>query len=136
MVQKESYLPREEMSTEKEQVFKTCPMCGKAWLCRDSFLDDPELNFNGYQPNFNTIEQGIFYFTHEISPCGSTMALKAEIFFPLYEGVKYWENKQLSEECTRKCLNRQDLDRCPAHCQFAFVREVSQIIKDRSHRLD
>ncbi len=124
------------MSTGKEQVFKTCPMCGKDWLCRDSFLDDRELNFNGYQPDFDAIEQGIFYFTHEISLCGSTMALKAESFIPLFQGRKYQENKNLSEECSKKCLNQQDLDRCPAHCLLAFVREVSQIIQDRSHRLN
>lgn len=127
---------REKMSTEKEQVFKTCPMCRKKWSCRDIFLDDPELNFNGYQPDFGTVEEGIFYFTHESPLCGTTMAVKAETFLSLFKGRKYQENKQLTEECPAKCLNRNDLDRCPAHCLFAFVREVSQIIKDRSHRLN
>lgn len=134
MMQKLSCILREEMSKRKEQVFKTCPMCGKEWLSQDSFLDDPDLNFNGYQPDFDTLEQGIFFFTHEIPSCGSTLALQAESFLPLYPGRKYQENKQLSEECPQKCFNREDLDRCPAHCMFAFVREVSQIIKDRSHQ--
>ena len=124
-----------EMSTAKDQIFKTCPMCSKDWGCRETFLDDPELNFNGYQPNFGAIEQGLFYFTHEHAVCGSTMALKAEIFFSLYNGTKYLENKQLSEECSRKCLDQKELDRCQAHCEFAYVREVSQIIKGRSHRV-
>ena len=121
------------MNTVKKQIFKTCPMCAKEWLCRDTFLDDPELNFDGYQANFGIIDQGLFYFTHENPVCGSTMILKAEMFLTLHEGTGYEENKQLSEECSGKCFDRMELDRCPAHCEFAFAREVSQIIKDRSH---
>ena len=121
------------MSTKKEQTFKTCPMCGKGWACRNTFLDDPELLFNGYQADFGSIEEGIFYFTHEIPLCGSTMALQVEKFISLFNGKRYEENKKLTNECSLKCLDRDELDRCPAHCQFASVREVSQIIKDRSH---
>ncbi len=95
-------------------------------------MDDPEVNFNGYQANFGTIEHGLFYFTHENEICGSTMALKAELFLSLFNGEKYFENKQLSEECPKKCLDWKELSRCPVHCEFAFVREVSQIIKNRS----
>lgn len=122
------------MSTDQEQFFKTCPMCAKDWKCRDTFLDDPELDFNGYQPNFGIIEQGLFFFTHENERCGSTLAMQAELFLPLFKGKKYQESKQLSEECSKQCLDREKLDRCQAQCEFAFVREVSQIIKDRSHR--
>ncbi len=122
------------MNAKKEQIFKTCPMCDKKWGCRDTFLDDPELNFNGYQANFGITEQGLFFFTHENAVCGSTMALKAETFLSLFDGKKYQENKQQSEECSQKCLDPKKLERCPAHCEFAFVREVSQIIKDRSQR--
>jgi hypothetical protein len=124
---------REDM-VAKKLIFKSCPMCKKTWVSRNTFMDDPELNFNGYQANFGTIEQGLFYFTHENEICGSTMALKAELFLSLFEGKKYQENRQLSEECSRKCLDRNELNRCTAHCQFAFVREVSQIIKDRLHK--
>lgn len=123
------------MSAPKEQIFKTCPMCGEFWQSRESFLDDAALNFNGYQPDFGTIEEGIFYFTHEVPHCGSTMAIKAERFISLFKGEKYQESKQLTEVCTEKCLHHESLDRCPAHCLYAFVREVSQIIKDRSHRV-
>ncbi len=119
------------MSFQKEQIFKTCPMCAKKWMSRDSFLDDPELNFNGYQANFALMEQGLFYFTHENKDCGSTMILKAEMFISLYTGTKYQNNKKLSEQCLGLCLDRNQLDRCPKHCEFAFVREISQIIKDR-----
>jgi len=118
----------------KKLIFKSCPMCKKDWSSRNIFMDDPEVNFNGYQANFGTVEHGLFYFTHENEICGSTMALKAELFLSLFNGEKYLENKQLSEECPEKCLDWKELSRCPIHCEFAFVREVSQIIKDRSHK--
>lgn len=122
------------MNQKKEQIFKTCPMCEKNWMNRDTFLDDPELNFNGYQANLGIMEQGSFYFTHENVACGSTMILKAEMFLPLYKGIKYEEDRSLSKDCPKMCLDKKQLDRCPMHCELAFVREVSQIIKDRSHK--
>ena len=122
------------MSTEKEQVFKACPMCAKNWPSQDSFLDDPELLFNGYQANFDIIEQGLFYFTHEKGGYGSTMILKAEMFFSLFTGTKYEKNQSLSEECPRYCHDRRKLNRCQVHCESAFVREICQIIEDRSLR--
>ena len=118
----------------KRLIFKSCPMCKKDWSSRNCFMDDPEVNFNGYQANFGTVEHGLFFFTHENERCGSTMALKAELFLSLFNGERYKDNKQLSDECPEKCLDWQELSRCPAHCEFAFVREVSQIIKDRSHK--
>jgi len=123
------------MSIEKVEIFKTCPMCAKKWICRDTFLDDPDLVFNGYQPNFGILEQGLFYFTHKHAVCGSTMVLKAEMFLSLYDGVRYCENRYMLPDCTKKCIDRRQLERCSAHCERAFVREVSQIIKDRSHRV-
>lgn len=63
------------------------------------------------------------------------MALKAEMFLSLFEGERYEANKHMSEECPGKCSDRIQLDRCPVACKFAFVREVSQIIKDRNEKV-
>jgi hypothetical protein len=111
-------------------------MCAKHWDSQDTFLDDPTLVFNGYQANFGVVEQGLFYFTHETDDCGSTMALKAQAFLSLYTGKRYTENKQLSNECLHYCFDKSELRRCLAHCQYAFVREVTQIIMDRSEKAD
>lgn len=119
------------MNNREEQIFKACPMCAKRWESRDIFLDDRELFFNGYQANFGNIEEGLFYFTHETAECGSTMVIKALAFLPLYSGKRYTGVRQLSKECPRYCLDRNQLQRCQVHCEYAFVREVSQIIKDR-----
>ncbi len=96
--------------------------------------NDPELLFNGYQANFDIIEQGLFYFTHEKGGCGSTMILKAEMFFSLFTGTKYEKNQNLSEECPRYCHDRRKLNRCQVHCESAFIREICQILEDRSLR--
>ena len=121
------------MSTtyEKYPTFKTCQMCGAEWRSMESFLADPHLYFNGYQANFDDLDEGIFFFTHDIEPCGSTMGLKVRTFDSLYSGIQHKENKRFSKECPLYCSEHNNLDRCSAHCKNAFVREISQIIKDR-----
>lgn len=111
--------------------FKTCPMCQTHWLSREDFLGDRLLVFNGYQANFGAIEEGLFYFTHEMDGCGTTMALRAESFFSLYSGEKYTESKHLLEECQGYCLHKNETRRCQANCRYAFVREISQMLMDR-----
>jgi hypothetical protein len=122
------------MNLIQEVPFKTCPMCEKHWVSRDAFLDDLTLFFNGYQTDFGEMGQGLFYFTHKTKHCGSTMVIKAEAFLSLYSGKRYTKGKQLSKQCPRYCMERSQLKRCQVHCQYAFVREVTQIIMDRSHK--
>lgn len=117
-----------------KDIFKTCPMCGQTWRTRDDFLDDADLRFNGYQANFSAMEHGLFYFTHEIPPCGSTMIISAEAFLSLYSGPRYTQQLYKNRECAELCNDRTQLGRCLNHCEYAFVREVSQIIKDRSRQ--
>lgn len=119
------------MYIDEAQIFKTCPMCGRNWQTRETFLNDPELEFIGYQANLGLPEEGLFYFTHEAGGCGSTLAIKVEFFLSLYAGKRYTDIKMSSKECSGYCLNRDLLQRCEAHCRYAYVREVSQIIKDR-----
>lgn len=119
------------MYIDRKEIFKACPMCGKKWRSRDAFLDDPHLMFNGYQANFGKIGEGLFYFTHATAGCGSTMAIQAEAFSSLYSGSRYSEIKMFTKECHGYCLNRHELQRCQAHCAYAYVREVAHIIKNR-----
>lgn len=122
------------MYTEQKDIFKACPMCDKHWRSREAFLDDPDLVFNGYQANFRKIDEGLFYFTHATVQCGSTMALDSRLFLSLYSGDRYSGIRMYSKECRGYCLNRHELRRCEAHCAYAYVREVSQIILDRLQR--
>lgn len=111
--------------------FKTCPMCGSNWNSLEEFLKDRHLIFNGYQANFGELDQGIFFFTHEVEECGSTMGLKVRDFTPLFSGPTYGRSRQLSSDCPRYCLDKNNLSRCNAHCENAFAREIAQQIKKR-----
>lgn len=112
-------------------LFKACPMCNAEWQSMEEFFADPTLSFNGYQANFGTLDEGIFFFTHETETCGSTMGIKVRAFVSLFSGKKYLGNKALSKDCPRYCLDQNNLERCNAHCENAFAREISHIIQDR-----
>ena len=107
-------------------------MCRKVWKSRDAFLDDDSLLLEGYGADFEILEKGLFYFTHSVQGCFSTMALEAGDFFDLYTGERYPDSKMGGDECPRFCLDREKLERCPVFCEFAFVREIIQMIKGRN----
>lgn len=111
--------------------FKTCPMCNTEWASMEDFFADPTLSFNGYQANFGMLGEGIFFFTHDTNTCGSTMGIKVRTFASLFNGQKYSSSKALSKDCPRLCLDQGNLERCNAHCENAFAREISYIIQTR-----
>jgi len=65
-------------------------------------------------------------FTHLKPDCKSTMGIPVTKFFDLYTGERYTENKALSPECPRYCVDEKRFDRCAVLCECAFVREVIQ----------
>ncbi len=103
-------------------------MCKQKWPNRESFLEDKAIELNGYSADFEEMGSGLFFFTHKIMGCKSTMAVRAKEFFDLYTGEKYDGSKKGGEECPRFCLERESLERCPVFCEHAFVREVLQVI--------
>ena len=110
-------------------VFKTCSCCSTAWKTRNEFLSDPYLKLNGYQICMVDLEYGLFLFTHLVEGCFSTIAINIFAFSDLYDGLKYRENRALSPECPRYCIDEQNLERCESLCECAYVREIMQIIK-------
>jgi len=111
--------------------FKACPMCKTEWESMEAFFADPALSFNGYQANIGMLDEGIFFFTHDTETCGSTMGIKVRTFNSLFSGKKYVGSKALSQDCPHYCLDQNNLERCDAHCENAFAREISQIIQDK-----
>lgn len=111
--------------------FKTCPGCFVAWESMEAFLSDPNLELNGYKPDFKDLEYGMFFFTHKTEPCYSTMTIMVDDFKSIYSGKYYQENKALSDECPRYCIDEKQFARCDALCECAFVREIMQIIVER-----
>jgi hypothetical protein len=119
---------------EKQAAFKTCPSCSRNWETRDKFLSDTSLRIVGYQADFDSIADGLFYFTHHIDGCNTTLAVLAGDFFDMYTGEIYSERMTGSEECPGYCLRKDQLDRCEAFCEYAFVREIIEIIRQGQER--
>jgi hypothetical protein len=105
-------------------------MCCKVWGTRDEFLNDSSLQLDGYGADFEKLENGLFYFTHGVPGCSTTMAIKAGEFLNLYTGERYPDSKMGGDECPQLCLDKEELDRCPTFCEYAFVREIIQIIRE------
>ncbi|THB71441.1 MAG: hypothetical protein D6B25_18670 [Desulfobulbaceae bacterium] len=111
--------------------FKQCTMCKKIWTTREDFLADRELEINGYQADFEQLEEGLFYFTHLTEGCGSTLAIQTREFLDLNSGAKYEQRNTGKEDCPGYCRQIDQLDRCKAQCECAFVRDIIQIIRQR-----
>jgi hypothetical protein len=111
--------------------FKICPNCFESWQTRDEFVSDDQLELNGYKADFEKLEYGLLFFTHKKAGCCSTMALEVFDFKGLYSGTIYTERKTDSKDCPRYCLDKEQLDRCDAICECAFVREIIKIIQDQ-----
>jgi len=110
--------------------FKKCTTCYHIWNDRDAFLSDPNLMLVGYQVNFKVLEAGLLLFQHDVVGCQTTLALRAIQFTDLYDGPVFTERKTGSEECPTYCLYEEELGKCTATCECAFVREVLQIVKN------
>ncbi len=115
--------------------FKICPLCSTTWKTRNEFIKDRTLKINGYQVDFDELGHGLFFFTHQVKGCFTTLALRAESFFDLNPGIPYKVRATNSEKCPGYCTEIDQLDPCEARCECAFVREVIQIIKNKQTQL-
>ncbi|HMK56293.1 MAG TPA: hypothetical protein VK448_06635 [Dissulfurispiraceae bacterium] len=120
-----------EIIVSGETVFKKCPGCFRDWSTRDDFLSDNSLELNGYKADFEKLEYGLFFFTHKVDGCCSTMALEVKDFLGIYTGKMYTDRKTLSDECPGYCTDEKQLSRCDALCECAFAREIMHIIRQR-----
>ncbi len=109
--------------------FRSCPLCGQQWQSRREFISDNNLILNGYKVDFERLEYGLFFFTHEMDGCHTTIAIESGNFLDLYSGEIYGGRITGSEQCLRRCLDFADLEPCDRICECAFVREVIQIIR-------
>lgn len=110
----------------ENQVFKVCPSCAAVWQTRLDFLSDPTVQLNGYQVSLKNLETGLLLFTHLNDNCHSTTGVPVTEFLDFYTGERYRENRALSPECPRYCIDEKRFDRCTVHCECAFVREIIQ----------
>lgn len=109
-------------------VFKACPMCQKVWATRNIFLDDPELLFDGYQPDFGILDDGHFYFTHDTEECGSTMTLEVNTFLSLLSDKNNNINSSLSTKPSNSDPACKIYSRNSSAYQKSFILEVCQLL--------
>jgi hypothetical protein len=113
--------------------FKTCPSCKTVWASQEKFISDAGLKLNGYKADFEKLEYGLFFFTHTVPSCQSTMVIEVSDFLNLYTGPRYTERKTDTEECPGYCKDKEQLSRCEALCECAFVREICNIIREKQN---
>ncbi len=118
-----------------EPNFKSCPCCDFAWNTRDAFLSDQRICLNGYQADFEELERGLLLFTHEVSACGSTMALSIGDFVDMCDVPRHTECLHATGTCECRCDDVANLERCERPCQYAYPRELVQIVLTRSRDL-
>ena len=109
-----------------DSIFKICGNCSEIWKTRNEFLKDKSLEIIGYQAHFKDVEKGLYLFDHD---CKTTFGIEVSKFKSLYTGIKYDTIKTGTDECTGKCLIKNNLEPCKAECRLAYLREVIQIIK-------
>ena len=109
--------------------FKKCS-CGYIWADRTEFLNDATVNLIGYQVHFEELQAGFFLFNHRIADCGTTLAMGVRDFADLYNGPVFEERMTGGQSCSGLCQQRENLERCPVHCECAFVREVIAIVRN------
>lgn len=114
--------------------FKRCPGCFHVWETRKRFLSDNRLVLNGYKADFERLEYGLFFFTHMRDNCCSTLAIEVVDFLDMYHGEIHPQRRTGEVDCPGYCLDKNQLERCEAICECAFVREIMHQI--RHHRGD
>lgn len=112
-----------------EQPYKTCPGCKKVWRTQIELVEDHSLLVNGYQASFEDSHAGLFFLTHDVPGCGSTLALVVSDFRSFYAGPHYSELNRGRETCRELCLDRNRLEFCDAECSMHWVREVLQYLR-------
>ena len=122
------------MGDDGIDIFKTCPCCGEVWRDRAHFIKDTNLYFNGYMADFKTLERGLFYFTHLVEGCRSTLVVPTGHFMDLYTGKRYDTIYTGTDDCQGYCMDNQCLERCGSMCEYAFVRELIHIILKRKNQ--
>ena len=123
--------PTPALQAAKPIDFKRCPMCGATWPTRDCFIQDPALEVIGYQACLEDLKEGIIMFNHA---CNGTLAVQAGKFWGLYDGPIFHERATGSDQCPGYCLLQNELSPCPAKCECAHVREILQIIRNRTKK--
>lgn len=120
-----------------DTMFKTCTCCQESWDDFSVFLNDNNLFFNGYQPNFRRPDRGLFLFTHTSDSCKSTISVRISNFYPIFTGeINEKEFAPGSPKCPKFCEDEYNLEDCDnKECSGSFIRKLMQVIKEEIKNL-
>ena len=114
-----------------KSAFKKCSCCNHAWGSLIDLVRDDQVDVIGYQASFNDRYEALFFFSHNVEECGTTIALPATLFTPLYDGPEYTLNKAFTKECSGLCQTFFDFSECSNECSMRWVRDIIQMLKTR-----
>ena len=103
--------------------------CGHTWRTREDLLNDPQAELVGYQVNFGDLDLGFLLFN--CLRCRTTVGVEASACRDLYRGPVFEERATGTDDCPGYCLRVDELGRCPAQCECAYVREILNAIRSR-----
>jgi hypothetical protein len=111
--------------------FGRCPGCDTEWATRDDLLDDDSTSLTGYIATFESLMIGWLQFQHLRPACDSTFTIEVGKFIDLVDGPHEGERKAGLEECPNHCFDPVNLEPCDVQCEFSFVRDILQIVRER-----
>ena len=112
-------------------VFKKCTCCGTAWGSLVDLIRDENVQIIGYQAAFTDSYEGLFFFAHRSSECGTTIALPVSCFATLYEGPEYTAHLECTELCNGLCHSFFDFGGCSKECDMRWVRDIIEVLVNR-----
>lgn len=113
-----------------DKPFKRCTCCDYRWENEMDLIRDRNLFVNGYQASFENSLEGLFFFTHDVEGCGTTIAIRAGDFYQLYDGPEHIVNMAHTGRCFGYCLSGDDQGECPNPCEMCWARDILKILRN------
>ncbi len=112
-------------------MLKKCTLCAKEWMTVGAFLEDPLIEYYGYQATLDDPLKGFFLFSHLADGCRTTLALKVDVFaYMLPDAVGLIPMKS-DPGCQGLCLDVKNDHPCEvANCVGNRVRQLIGQVKN------
>ena len=111
--------------------FKKCGCCGYEWATLSDLVRDEDVQIIGYQAAFSNSYEGLFFFAHGASECGTTIAIPVSCFISLYQGPEYRAHMVCTERCNGLCQSFHDFGYCANDCDMRWVRDIIEVLENR-----
>ena len=122
----------ESSSWEKTAPCCVCGRCQKQWTVWREFLVDPEVQLLGLQLVQSMPDRNLLVFDHTCGTSISVLVNQLRPFMPSSEDTGGADSAEpvSSEECTRLCVDLEQLVACDRPCPRARDRRLAQAIID------